>query len=742
MINIPDKLKKEGVNFVLLEKGGKKPFQMGWQKKEIPYNDQDLIKHIEDGGNYGIMGGGNAGLILVDFDNKEVQDELLDKLPKTFTVKTGSGLLHLYYFSDKHDSFKIFDGNMDTLADIQGQGKQVVGPGSIHPNGNEYELVDDRDIAFIDYAELKAMLMPYDKKPKKEEKKFEFKPTDNEDDFLDVVKSKVSMPNLLRYVGVDTSMNPTACPMHHSKGGKCLGFTREVAHCFHCEDSWNIFSLMMAWKKCDFKEALELLSELGGCRGELDESRKKFKERKKKERESNVEGIKDEIKNALILKQRNIATELIVDKLKRDYFLYSTKDDIKSEMWVYQEGVYKPNGKSVVKEQCRLLLEEAYTTQLANDVISKIETDTMIEHDEFFKNRYVNEIPVENGILDVVKLELKPFDPQKIFFNKLPVKYDSDAKCPHIDKFLKQILSKEEDVEVAYELIGQGLFKDYFTEKAGMLVGSGRNGKSKFLELIKRLVGVENTCSVPLRSMKEDNSSLCELHERLFNLAGDLSHGDLKQLGCFKQTVGRDLIQTHRKFLRDLIFVNYAKHIFACNELPRVYDSSDGFWDKWVLLEFPYKFITQKELDKLPEKEKINKKIKDPEIIEKITTSIELSGLLNMSLISLHRLFKNKNFSQTKGSKEIKDIWIRRADSCAAFCIDTIEESYDGFITKLQFRKRFHHYCKKHNIKGASNMAIKVTLEERYGVSEGRKYLNEQQESVWEGIKFKGDFLN
>jgi len=151
MTKIPQRLQKEGINYVLLEKGGKKPFQMGWQKKEIPFNDPELTKHVESGGNYGVMGGGKAGLILVDFDSKEVQDELLEKLPKTFTVKTGSGLLHLYYFSNKFDSFKIFNEDMDTLADIQGQGKQVVGPGSIHPNGNEYELIEDRDIAFIDF---------------------------------------------------------------------------------------------------------------------------------------------------------------------------------------------------------------------------------------------------------------------------------------------------------------------------------------------------------------------------------------------------------------------------------------------------------------------------------------------------------------------------------------------------------------------------------------------------------------
>jgi len=467
-----------------------------------------------------------------------------------------------------------------------------------------------------------------------------------------------------------------------------------------------------------------------------------------KERELNlkVEVKKDILKRlrhdvyqGLLIKDRAGATEEIVKQIKKDNWIYTTKDDIKSEMWIYQEGIYKPNGKSYVKEYCRIVLEKAYTINLANDVLGKIEADTYIKQEDFFDNKYVDEIPVINGILNTKTRELGEFDPKKIFFNKLPVTYDSNATCEHIDQFIGDILAKEEDKTVAYELIGQGLFKEYFTEKAGMLVGNGRNGKSKFLELIKRLVGVENTCSVPLRAMKEDNSSLCELHGRLFNLAGDLSNTDLKDTGCFKQTVGRDLLQAHRKFLRDLIFVNYSKHIFACNELPRVYDTTDGFWTKWVLLEFPYKFVSKKEMEAVPEELRGKLKIKDPEIIEKITTDSELSGLLNLALDGLDRLFKNKNFSQTKGTMEIKDFWIRNSDSFAAFCIDCVEEDYDTCISKKEMRKRYSRYCKGHKVKGAGDKAIKVTLEDRYGVIDSKKNVNDEWVWVWEGIKFKSN---
>jgi putative DNA primase/helicase len=431
------------------------------------------------------------------------------------------------------------------------------------------------------------------------------------------------------------------------------------------------------------------------------------------------------------------ATELLVEYIKNKNYIHTTKDDLKSEMWIYEDGIYIPNGRSVIREFCRKVLDKAYNSYLSNVVLSKIETDTYITQEDFFDNKYIEEIPVQNGILNVLTKKIIPFNPKKIFFIKLPVNYNPSADNPNIEKFLKDILDKEEDLSVVYEVIGSGLYKDYFTEKACMLVGSGRNGKSKLLELIKRLVGIENCCCVPIRSMKEENSSLCELYGRLFNLAGDLSGGDLKDTGVFKQTVGRDTLQTHRKFLRDLIFVNYAKHLFACNELPRVFDTTDGFWDKWILLKFPYKFVTQEEFNKLSKEEQDFHKIKNPDIINNISTPEELSGLLNKAIDGLHRLLKQKNYSQTKGTKEIKDFWIRNSDSFTAFCIDCIKEGNIYFITKRELRRQFNIYCKKFNLKGAGDKSIKATLEDRYGVIESRKLINDEQQYVWEGINFK-----
>jgi len=431
------------------------------------------------------------------------------------------------------------------------------------------------------------------------------------------------------------------------------------------------------------------------------------------------------------------ATEILRDYIIKELNIYTTKEDKKPEVWVYSNGIYKPDGRSEIREKLRKLLDEHYSDFVFNKVMEKIEPDTFINPKDFFSVNYKNLVPVKNGILDIEKIELLPFDRTKIFFSKLNADFDPTISCPKINEFLGQVLKDKEDIKVFYELAGFGLLKEYTFEKSFMLVGDGRNGKGKSIELIKRLFGVENCCSVPLSSMVSDSFFLSELFGKLFNLAGDISNQDLKDTSMFKSLTGRDLINAHRKFHNDISFENYAKFVFACNELPMVYDMSRGFWDRWILLDYPYTFITQEEYDEAKDKSKL--KICDPSIIDKITSDEEMSGFLNEAIAGLHRVLNNKRFSSARGSDEVKSTWIRKSNSFLAYCFDNIESSSDGFVTKKDLRKEYSDYCKLHSVSTKSDYVLKRALQDTYGVVDEKKEVSSGfWDYVWVGIKFKG----
>ncbi len=442
--------------------------------------------------------------------------------------------------------------------------------------------------------------------------------------------------------------------------------------------------------------------------------------------------MRGNVLTAIIKNRKPEATEMMVEWIKNHNKICTTRDDEKPEMWIYQEGIYKPQGKSFIVEFIRRVLGEAFTTFLGNQVIEKIRADTYIDANEFFQNNYVEEIAVQNGILNLTTRRLSPFTPSKIFFNKIPIWFDRVATCPNIEKHFEAVLKHNEDIPVIYELFGFLLYKDYFIEKAIMLIGTGRNGKGKSLELMKRFLGPDNCVNIPLQDFENDQYAMGELFSKLANLSADINKKALVKTGTFKNLTGRDMVSANRKFLNRAHFQNYAKQIFCANELPITYDTTPAFWNRWVLLEFPFTFLSQKEYD--TREDKTNIKLADPEIISKLTTEMELSGLLNLALDGLDRLRKQKDFSYIKSVAEVEILWRRKSCSFNAFMMDCLEEDWEGSITKQELRHAYSDYCKAHKLKMVKNEIILNLLTCEYGIDDVHPHGGER---CWKGIKFK-----
>ena len=450
-----------------------------------------------------------------------------------------------------------------------------------------------------------------------------------------------------------------------------------------------------------------------------------------------VDELKDEVMTFLALKKDREATESIMRYVLDTEHIYTIRDDENSEMWIYKGGIYIPQAKTYIKEVCKEILGMAFTPHRCNEVIAKIEVMTYIEQTEFFIERNVNRIAVENGIFDLTEKKLLPFSSEEVFFNKLPVPYNESADCPLIKKHLKDVLENEDDVPILQELFGYLLYRNHSIEKAFMFCGSGRNGKGKTLELMKRFIGAENCCNIPLQQIDRDTFALGEFHNKLANLGGDISSKSLEETGTFKNLTGRDLLSAARKFKIRVHFVNFSKQIFCANELPRTYDTTPAFFNRWVLLNFPFTFISEKELNMMNNPENNGYKLADKNQVDKITNKEELSGLLNWAIKGLERLLKQGDFSYSKTIIEVKKRWMRMSDSVAAFIMDKIEESWGNDILKKDFRREYSLYCKEHKLKMVSDKSMKSTLALSLGIGDDRISVDGKQQSVWQGIKFK-----
>ncbi|MAG50375.1 hypothetical protein CL621_01890 [archaeon] len=446
--------------------------------------------------------------------------------------------------------------------------------------------------------------------------------------------------------------------------------------------------------------------------------------------------VRDEIIFLISDKKTAKAIEVVVNDILDREHIFTIRHDDKSEMWIYRNGIYVPNAQTFIRERTRHLYTDFYSKNKSQEVSNRIETETYIDMEEFFKEENPDLIAVKNGILNLRTKELKDFNPEQRFFVKNPIIYDPKAKCPKIIRFLKEILENKEDLDIVQELFGFCLVRDYFLERSIFLWGGGRNGKSKLLDIMRSFLGPSNCVEIPLQDFERDNFAVSNLHKKLVNLSADLSSEAIGYSGTFKKLTGRDLVTANRKHRERISFVSYAKQIFAGNDIPETKDMSNGFFIRWVILKFPLTFLPQGDIDQKPKGERENIRLDNPDIIKGLINPKELSGLLNWSLEGLERLYKNKEFSHSKGMESVKNEWIRKSNSFEGFFAECLELDFDSLVKVSELNGKYNEYCSKNGVRRIGPKDFNLKLEGK-GCEGKAKTIEGKSYKVWEGIKFK-----
>jgi len=455
---------------------------------------------------------------------------------------------------------------------------------------------------------------------------------------------------------------------------------------------------------------------------------------------NNPEFLKEQVNLFLYKKMKPELSEIIVNIATTKSKYYATRFDDRNEIYCYEDGIYVSEGRTKIKEVVRYIMGKDYTEQFGNQVVSKIEADNYITQDQLFKPQNIHEVCVLNGILNLKTRELVPFTPEKIFFSKIKASYDTQFKCKKVDKFLGEVLPDKQDKLTVYEIVGFCLYREYFIEKAVMMLGTGRNGKGKTISLIKKLLGEENFTGIALQKLESGDFKEVELMGKLANLGGDVSNYPLKDTAKFKGLTGRDTITASKKFKNDVSFENYAKMIFATNTLPKTYDLSNAFFSRWVYLNFPYEFKPKKEYQteiKKDPKLKEKYRVLNPNRIENLLDPEEMSGFLNAALDGLDRLFSKNDFTSSTSSGETKTWWIRNSDSFLAFTLEKLEiaDSELEFIKKDILRKHYQAYCKEHRVPPEGDKHIHEVMIRQVKAWDSQQS-DENRDRVWKGVKF------
>jgi len=159
------------------------------------------------------------------------------------------------------------------------------------------------------------------------------------------------------------------------------------------------------------------------------------------------------------------------------------------------------------------------------------------------------------------------------------------------------------------------------------------------------------------------------------------------------------------------------------------YDESDAYFRRNVILSFPNKFEGNRE---------------DPDLIKKLTTEQELSGIFNMLMPVLNRLLnRNRVYMKENTIEKRRERYNITSSPIDVFLEEAVAEDsvLSDAITKERFYQAYQRFCNKYNLAILSKESLGKVLKQKK-FEEGRESSGkkEKRETIWKGIKLTAEY--
>jgi putative DNA primase/helicase len=365
------------------------------------------------------------------------------------------------------------------------------------------------------------------------------------------------------------------------------------------------------------------------------------------------------------------------------------------DLYVYRDGVYKPDGASFSRGEVNRLLAAGARVARINEVVDLLTEYTKLDYQRVNQSAK-SLINVRNGMLDWQTGELKPHDPKFRSLIQLNVEYVKDAKSPELDKFLSDVFPND-CIPLVEEFVGYLLIPDTSLQKAFIAIGPGGNGKGTFLKILKTFLGEENVSSVSFHQLEEDRFSISSLFGKLANIYHDLDSRILESASKFKSIVTGDPIGAEQKFKDHYTFEPYCRLLFSANDFPSSKDRTEAYFDRLIFVRFPKKFrgTSDQILD-----------------YDKVLVGVPgfLPALLARGLIGLQRLMKSRRFSDSETNVRATEEYRRECSNAYDFVRELCRHDENGWIDRKSLYEKYGGWCLDEGMKpmSAKNFAKSV----------------------------------
>jgi putative DNA primase/helicase len=239
---------------------------------------------------------------------------------------------------------------------------------------------------------------------------------------------------------------------------------------------------------------------------------------------------------------------------------------------------------------------------------------------------------VRNGILRTTRGELLPHTPSLFTIGRSEGLFDPDATAPRWERFLEEVFAGDRrSIDTLAEVFGYVLSGETKQEKAFVVYGPRRSGKSTLASVLGYLLGEGRVCGPSWNSLDASKFGLEPFLGRALAVIGDAQPGGKRSdpaaaVEALLTITGRDVVSIPRKYTSAWTGRLGARIMILTNNVQPLMDLHPVLASRFVMLPCQVSFYGRE----------------DPDLRERLMA--EAAGVLNWSLDGLRRLRERGHF--------------------------------------------------------------------------------------------------
>lgn len=370
---------------------------------------------------------------------------------------------------------------------------------------------------------------------------------------------------------------------------------------------------------------------------------------------------------------------IIADEILRDHNL----------VYVHAVGFYEYNGSMWQHINDGIIGGYADAAYGEFSTANRVSAITKLLKIRALQDVSFNTRPVWNFINGTLELDTGVFrehNPGDYCSFQASYPYNPDATYRSWATFIDDVTASDpKKSEILQFIPGYALMPHCRYEKIFCLTGSGGNGKSKYLEMMRRFFGDGNVSSLKPHGFIKD-FQLIMLKDSLINIAGEIKSGLAGAEEAMKEVSSGEPVMACYKGEQYVTFTPRAKLLFSLNGQLSSGDTSDALTRRLIIVDFKTKFVD------FPDPNNPYERLKNVDIMDDLIDELNSGGIFNWVYEGYKLLNTVGYFTETNDQEQLLTDFKRASNPILVFYEDFLVDA-PTTISNSDLYGKYRQWC-------------------------------------------------